>query len=803
MLVSAGLSATGAIRRISDCVTMFIVTVLSLLLLVYVGAGEGKRTYEHLESEKLVSQGRTLQTAIENNLRAGLPLRQFAGFTPLVDGVVNGIDEVDAVGVYDRSGQQLFLVVDKKNPKLPPVSAAIKHIGQSIELDSGDTHTQVVLPLRNRFETVGSLVVMASRAGLTDRLNSNFMPLVYFVFAISALFALAVWIATPYLARTRTPWLQIGYALTFLGTAGAVVTTLVSLYAGAVQGKVHASAYTLSQRMADIVEFNLKFEDIDGIERIFADYRRLNPEINEAALLVDGTVRIATNPAKIGKQWSSDLHNFEYKIDLSRSHKLGRASLLVSAPTAVVYNQVERSVRNFAALFVASAFLAGLFLQVANSMHRLRAGMKSSEPSSSISSDEAGLIIVKPIFFLAVFLEHLLYSFLPKFMQDVASTSGVSVAYAAAPFTAFYLCFALILIPAGRYAEKHGPRTLIWSGLILASASVFGLCLPFDIWQITFLRGVAGIGQGMLFIGIQAYILAVATPEKKTQGAAIIVFGFQGGMISGMAIGSLLVNYLQPYGVFLVSGSIGLGAAAYCSLLIPRVVDQSKFQVQHTGANFGILKGLRYVLRNGEFLKTMLCIGVPAKAILTGTITFALPLLLGQHGYRPEDIGQIIMLYAMSVVAASSLISRLVDRTGNTTSILFWGAVISGAGLVLIGAMDSPLVGKGPLGSAVVIVGVILVGLAHGFINAPVVTHVAHSPLAKEIGANSVTTTYRFVERIGHIAGPMLVAHLFLIWGQSPHVLTGIGIVTTVLAFLFLVRTSPPRVRTVGSEATS
>ena len=53
----------------------------------------------------------------------------------------------------------------------------------------------------------------------------------------------------------------------------------------------------------------------------------------------------------------------------------------------------------------------------------------------------------------------------------------------------------------------------------------------------------------MLFIGIQAYILAVASPEKKTQGNAIIVFGFQGGMISGMAIGSLLVNYLHPQGV--------------------------------------------------------------------------------------------------------------------------------------------------------------------------------------------------------------------------------------------------------------
>jgi hypothetical protein len=115
--------------------------------------------------------------------------------------------------------------------------------------------------------------------------------------------------------------------------------------------------------------------------------------------------------------------------------------------------------------------------------------------------------------------------------------------------------------------------------------------------------------------------------------------------------------------------------------------------------------------------------------------------------------------------------------------------------------MGSPVVGDGMLGSGVVILGVILVGIAHGFINAPVVTHVAHSELAKEIGANSVTTTYRFVERIGHVAGPMLIAQFFLIWGQSPQILTGIGVAVATLGFLFLIRTSPPRVGVLGSEA--
>ncbi len=241
MLMPGSLVSAGN-RRMVDGITMFIVTGLSLLLLVYVGVGEGKRTYEQLEIEKLTSQGRHLQTSIENNLRAGLPLKQFAGFSTLADCIVIGIEEVDAIAVYDQAGHQLFIAIDQKNPKLPQPSPAIKRVKQDIELDKDDTHTQVVLPLRTRFETVGSLVVMASRDGLAKRLSSNFRPLLFVVLALSALFAIVVWIMAPYLARTRTPWLQIGYAVTFLMTAGAVVGTLVRLYSEGVQGKVQASA---------------------------------------------------------------------------------------------------------------------------------------------------------------------------------------------------------------------------------------------------------------------------------------------------------------------------------------------------------------------------------------------------------------------------------------------------------------------------------------------------------------------------------------------------------------------------------
>jgi predicted MFS family arabinose efflux permease len=791
-------------RRLIDGVTMFVVTGLSLLLLVYVGFGEAKRIYDQFQTEKLIAHGRIVQNAMENYLRAGLPLKQYAGFSTLADPIVQSLEDMDAMAVNDQTGRLVFIVVDKDklSPKLPDPQTVARQIKQGTEVDKLDTFHQVVLPLRTRFETVGSLAITASTDAADKRLQGSFMPLLVAVAGLSALFAIFVVVTAPYLAQARGPWLQVAYAVTFLIMAGLVVGTLISLYSEGVQSKAKASATTLAQRLTDIVDFNLRLRDFDGLDRVLADYRKLNPEISDVAVVIDNMIQIGSDAAKVGKRWISDSRTYEYTISLSPPEAPRTVSLTVAVPVDVVYQRVERSVRNFAALFIASGFLAGLFLQVASSMQRLRFASSPSfvSPKATLS-EETALIVVKPIFFLAVFLEHLTYSFLPKFMQDAAMGSGVSLGFAAAPFTAYYLCFALSLIPAGYLSDRYGPKPLIWPGLILASVSILGLVLPLGIIPMTALRALSGVGQGMLFIGIQTYILAVASPEKKTQGNAIIVFGFQGGMISGMAIGSLLVTYLHPNGVFMVCAAIGMATAFYSAVVIPGDI-KGKHAAAGLGAAIGrVANDLKTVVRSGEFLKTMFCIGIPAKAILTGAITFALPLVLGQQGYRQEEIGQIIMLYGIGVVAASSYVSRLVDRTGSTESVLFWGAAISAMGLILIGMMGSPMVGNGGLSTSIIIAGVIIVGIAHGFINAPVVTHVAHSALAEQIGANPVTTTYRFLERTGHVAGPFLVGQFFLIWGQGPQVLIWIGIATAILGFLFLVRTTPPRVGAIDPEA--
>jgi predicted MFS family arabinose efflux permease len=290
---------------------------------------------------------------------------------------------------------------------------------------------------------------------------------------------------------------------------------------------------------------------------------------------------------------------------------------------------------------------------------------------------------------------------------------------------------------------------------------------------------------------VQSYILNATTPERRTQGASIIVFGFQGGMISGMAIGSLLVGQLGTPGVFMLAALIAIAMSFYVRVMVPdirRIVESTEERLSESGVAW---RDLLRVVSNADFIRTMLMIGIPAKAVLTGVIIFAMPLLMTRMGYAQEDIGQILMVYAAGVLVASSVISRLVDRSGKTDGVLFAGALASGAGLIIISMAGWPTSAYGT--TSLLVAGTAIVGIAHGFINAPVITHIANSELAAAIGPPSATATYRLLERLGHIGGPLIVGQLFLAGGPEPGIIGLLGAGTVVFGLIFILHVSAPK----------
>ena len=773
------------VQRLIDAATMFAVSGVCITLLLFVAHGTILRTYEQLVIDKLVAQGQLVQSAIEIYVRPGLPLQQFSGFQQISAPMVKADDLLDSMTVYRREGELVFTAGDKTVRSLPPTNErSLANDTATMRMD--DRLLQVVLPLRNKFERVGSLVLSTERDRISQRVNASFRPVFYIAQIACLVFAMIVFATWGIPDSQRKRRVVSGFVASYLCVAAAVAFTMISVFSEGAQSKGRALTDSLGQRLDDIINLGLQLDQIEGLDEVVDEYRRLNPDIQAVGITVNNRVVVHTDAALLGRYWFSDPANHEYRADLTPPGHPRLTQVIVAVPKAIVYWQVLRNVKNFAALFVASGLFAFLFMQVAQAIQLARRACVG-EPSAWRNT--AALDLVKPIFFMAVFVDHLSYAFLPQFVNDIAFKEAMPANYVALPFMAYYFCFALALMPAGRFELRFGPRPLILTGLALSMASLLLVAIANSFGLVVLARIVAGIGQGMLFIGIQSFVLLKSSREHRTKANAIIVFGYQAGMISGMAIGSLLVGQIAPAGVFTLGALIAAMIIVYAHIVLQS--ERAEPAAASTVPAGQSWQEIASIVRDRKFCLAILLIGIPAKAVLTGVVLFALPLLLHAKGFAQEDIGQITMIYAACVIFASAYAARLADQTANTRNILIWGALLTAAGLATISACGWDAIANGSHASAtttlLIIVGVAMVGVAHGFINAPVVTHVTETDVARRLGAVSVGAAYRFVERAGHTVGPIFMGQLFFYLGATPVAFAWAGAAILMLGILFVI----------------
>jgi MFS family permease len=663
-------------KRIVDAFTMFIVAAISMVLLVYVAFGEARRNYERFQIEKLVAQGQVMQNAVESFIRPGLPAQQYVGFQQLADPMVKADPLIDAIAFHDTQGERIFNSGEGSATLFTRVTEAVRTADGDVEVRHDGKAFQVILPVRSRFEQVGHVVLTVPSSKITERVEEAFRQVAYVGVGTSVAFALFVlFFVQGMTASVRAKWVAGGFVASFLVVAVFVISTLVSVYAQGAQARAKSLADSLGQRLDDLIIYNINLDDIVGIIPLFADYKRLNPDIRSAALIVDGKIRAHPDPNRRGTEWDHRPDDYEYTVKISPADHPREVFVTVALPRDVVHRQIIRSVKNFTALFVASGFFAALFMGLAQSLKKL--SDSHAEGQWSLAEEKATINLVKPVFFLAVFVEHLSYAFLPPMMQTAAKAAGLADGFASLPFVAYYLLFAAALYPAGRVERKFGAKNLIIGGLFFAGLGLFMMSFSTDFWGAVFARALSGVGQGVLFIGVQAYILANSSPGQRTQAGGAIVYGFQAGMIAGMAIGSLLVSYLGTETIFLLGAVIACATMFYGMVALPSRVSGAEFSEQMHSA----WREMRTLVANGVFARTVFLVGIPAKAVLTGVMLFAMPILLTKSGYVREDIGQITMLYAGAVIIASHFASIRADRDANTHAILFNGATLTEGGL--------------------------------------------------------------------------------------------------------------------------
>ncbi|GAI90962.1 unnamed protein product, partial [marine sediment metagenome] len=203
-------------------------------------------------------------------------------------------------------------------------------------------------------------------------------------------------------------------------------------------------------------------------------------------------------------------------------------------------------------------------------------------------------------------------------------------------------------------------------------------------------------------------------------------------------------------------------------------------------------------------------VGLIAKMSITGVVLFALPLIMARMNYAKEDIGQAIMLYYIASMLISRYAAKLVDRLNATKIFLFLSNLVGGIGMFVLGLIGvnqitgttrlpvsaslnrlalafNGIMATTSLKTLALLICLVLAGVSNGLMAAPILTHITKTKAAKRYGNKSMTATYIFLERIGHVVGPMFVSFLFILSGQKNTAISLFGAITIILGLIFLV----------------
>ncbi len=115
---------------------------------------------------------------------------------------------------------------------------------------------------------------------------------------------------------------------------------------------------------------------------------------------------------------------------------------------------------------------------------------------------------------------------------------------------AFVLAVAILLLPAGRFADIHGRKRIFIIGITLFTVATMSLALARNIQFFIAFRFLQGMGGAMIFSTSVAILSAVFPAEHRGRAMGVIVAGIYIGMAAGPSVAGFIIAEFGWRGVF-------------------------------------------------------------------------------------------------------------------------------------------------------------------------------------------------------------------------------------------------------------
>lgn len=341
---------------------------------------------------------------------------------------------------------------------------------------------------------------------------------------------------------------------------------------------------------------------------------------------------------------------------------------------------------------------------------------------------------------------------------------------------AFFVAFAVLLLPAGRLGDLVGARRVFLAGLVVftGASALCGLALgPTTLIAARFLQGVGGALATAVALGMIARLFE-DDPIRRTRAFGLLAFVGAAGASIGVVLGGLLVEWASWRWVFLVNVPIGL-------LTIPVAVRHLDPARGAGGTAALVPAGL---LRAGRFVRANAVLFTMTVAGFSFQFLSAL-YLQDTLGLDPVHTGLAYLPITLAIAVASlGLSGRLAEQYG-AARVLVGGLLLFVGGLVLLSRLPAE-------GAFWVDVAPAFVMMGTGFgLAMPQVTAIAMADVPQQDtgAASGIVNTTQQVGGVVGLAGVSLVAAPA---GQGAALLLAAAVLAVgTAAATTLVRTGP------------
>lgn len=801
----------GSSRRLLNGAAIVLGSLFLLLVALAASAFLSFAALERAQMELLSDEynlaGREAAAQIEEGLRFGRPLAQFLGLEDILDDL-RAVPGVAAVGVTDADGVPLGeWAPDPAAEQNAALRAAIRELraasaGTTERARSADpvvagARRYFLTPLHGRDDALtGVLVVavpMAELSAARDRAVTDAVAAMLVVSGVAAgLLAIAAGRLRGAMLRrssgkavARWRWMLVPLVV-LLSAQAAYAAFVLQIMRADLAAAAETGAARIVKRGGDdldqLLSLGLTFDRMPGLEARMSGVLALNSAVESLVLEdVSGAVRMQVERVPDdGAGWLAARMPVPQTGVVTREltgpdgNPAGRLRARIDSGS-IAAGLAEQVIRMLTVAATSAFVMIELFILLQIVLRRAVASPGGAPaiswavarathehaphaPEARDAVDTEPLhLIARPVMFAFVLSWALPLSFLPLKMRSLGGQLwGLPEDLVLAlPISAEMGAALAMAILAGRLADRVGWSWPFLAGLALSALGGVGAALAPDSASFVLARAVTGLGYGLAWMGLQAFVVQSCGAQRRGQALANLMAGILAGFIAGTAMGGILAEQFGRDPVLMATGVAVLAPLAIALVTLRPLlrVRAPREAVAPAAADdpgrAHAPGGWAPLLRSPEYMGVLMLSVVPFSIAQVGLLYFAVPLHLDRIGAEAADAGRILMVYGVVVILFGPILSRVIDQSRPKAPIVVAGGLVGGLGLTLL-LVD--------IGLAGIFLAAALLSLSSTLIEPARAALVLRLPAVQAAGPASALGLQRAADKLGQMVGPVAIA---------------------------------------------